>query len=121
MKGWRRKCRSWDCSAWRREGLGEFYQYLKRGSKEDGARLFSVVLSDKTRDHGQSWVFLLIVRMTEQWPTLSEEVVGSECLDTQKPSGHVLGIWLQMALLEQRVGPDDPPGVMSNLNHSVIL
>jgi len=45
---------SWVCSAWGREGLGILSTYINTswGSREDRARLFSVVLSGRTRGNG---------------------------------------------------------------------
>lgn len=80
-----------------------------------------MVPSDRSRDHGQSWgVFLL-------WEWLSSgthcpKIVESPCLDTQKPSGHVLpGHLASDGPAWAGVGPDDLPEVLSNLSHSVIL
>lgn len=54
--------KSWDYSGWRRlrGNLINEYKYLKGRWKEEGARLFSVMLSDKMRQKAQTetWGFL---------------------------------------------------------------
>ena len=75
------------------------------GCKEDGARLFPVVPSDKTRSNGhklKSRRFLLntrkhffTVRVTEHWNRLLREVVETACLEIFKSClDTVLGHWL---------------------------
>lgn len=63
------------------------HEYLKEGCKEDEAKLFSVVLSDRTRGNGHKvkpkGVHMSIrkhffaVRVTDHWHRLLREVVRS--------------------------------------------
>jgi len=72
------------------------YQYLKGGYQENGARLFSVVPSDRTRGNGHKLKhrkFQLTMgknffplRVMEPWNRLPREVVESPSLETLKTS-----------------------------------
>ena len=88
------------------------YKYLQGGGQEDGARLFPVVPSDRTRGNGhklkQRKLHLNMrknffpLRVTEPWPRLPREAVESPSLDV------VLCSLLWVTLLRQGVGLDDP-------------
>jgi len=95
------------------------YKYLQGGCQEDGARLCSVVLSDRTRGNGHKLKqrkFQLNVRknffplrVTEPWPRLPREVVESSSLEIFKtPLDAVLCSLLWVTLLQQGVGLGDP-------------
>jgi len=70
------------------------YKYLKGGCQEDGARLFSVVPSDRARGiehrlkhrkfHLKKRKNFFTVRVTEPWNRLPREVVDSPSLEIFK-------------------------------------
>jgi len=76
------------------------YKYLKGGCQEDGAKLFSVVPSDRTRGNGHKLKHrkfhvnmgknfrTLTLRVTEHWSRLPREVVVSLSGDIQDPPRH---------------------------------
>jgi len=95
------------------------YKYLKGGSQEDGARLFSVVPSDRTRGNGHKQKqrkFQLNtrknffpLRVTEPWHRLPREAVESPSLEIfQNHLDKVLCSLLWVTLLRQGVGLGDP-------------
>jgi len=94
------------------------YKCLKGWCKKGRARLFSVVPSGRSRGNGHQLKHrrfhlniskhIFSVRVNEHRCRFPMEVVKSPCLEIHKSHlDTVLGNWLQMALLQQGLGPDD--------------
>jgi len=102
-------------------------KYLQGGCQEDGARLFPVVPSNRTRGHGhklkQRKLQLKMrknffpLRVTETWPRLPRKVVESPSLEIFKPRmDAMLCSLLWVTLLRQGVGLGDPQRSLATPN-----
>jgi len=113
-----------------RGDLRNAYKYLKGGCQEDGARLFSVVRSIRTRGSGHKLKyrkFRLNMRknffplsVTEPWTRLPGGVVESPSLEVCKTHLDEVLCLFWVTLLWQGFGLDDPE-FPSSPYHSVFL
>lgn len=127
----RRNWASRDYLAGKRENLvggeGSFLnvdKFLMGESKEDGARLFWAISTDRPRDNGKKVKYrkfhltIRTVRVVKHWYGLPWETTDSPSLKTFK----IQLDSVQSNLLQPQEGwSRQPPEVRSNLNYSVIL
>ncbi|KAK4829556.1 hypothetical protein QYF61_005225 [Mycteria americana] len=110
-----------DCSAWRREGSGagreldliRVCKNLTGGRGEEGARLLSVVPTDRTRGNEHNLV-------VKRWNRLPREVVKSPPVEILKTQLDIaLSNLLYLTLLEQEGWTRQSQEAPSNLNDPV--
>jgi len=110
-----------------RGDLRNAYKYLQGGGQEDGARLFPVVPSDRTRGNGHNLKQRKLqlkmrknffpLRVTEPWRRLLRGAVESSSLEIfQTHLAAVLCSLLWVTLLGQGVGLGDPQRSLPTLN-----
>lgn len=77
---------TWNCSAWRRKGseddLVNVSKHLKGEGEEDGARCFSVVSSDRSKDNGHKSKHRRIsLNIRRHFFSVKRPNTGTSCLE----------------------------------------